>query len=133
MVLSKQRKRAVYLRACAGYQGLGSIGKPDVQERWASRVLILKAYYDNQSSRHDVAFVKLGEPFEHIQPFTYSDTPEQGTDCHIGVVGYPGDKDDNDVRGRAPFMYEEFADTTWDLSQSDSNLLSYPISTYGGK
>lgn len=127
------RKRAICLRIYVGYQGLDSVEKPDVQKRTADRVLVLKAYYDNQSSRHDVAFVKLGEPFENIQPFTYSDTPEQGTDCHIGVVGYPGDKDGNDVRGRAPFMYEEFADTTWNLSQSDSNLLSYSISTYGGK
>ena len=133
MVLSKLRKRAVYLNAYAGYHGLDSIGKPNVQKRRANRVVILKAYFQNQSSLRDVAFVKLREPFENVQPFTYCDTPEQTKASHIGVVGYSGDKDRNDVRDLQPCIYKQFKRISWNLHQSDSNLLSYDFSTYKGK
>ena len=134
VVLSKlQKRRAVYLKAYAGYHGLGSVDdKPGVQQRWANRVVVIKAYYQDQSSIHDVAFVKLREPFDNIQPFTHCNTPERGTGS-LSVVGYPGDKDRYDLRDLGPFMYEQSAHTYWNLHISDSNLLSYAISTNKGK
>ena len=132
VVLSKLKKRALYLNAYAGYHGLGSVCKPNVQKRQANRVVILKAYYQNQSFLHDIAFVRLREPFENVQPFTHCDTPEQGSSS-LGIVGYPADKDCNDARDVGPNMYEEFAHTSWDLHKSSTNLLQYEISTFGGE
>ena len=127
-------ERAVYLNAYAGYHGLGSVGKPDVQKRRGKRVLVLKAYYDDDRSyTHDVAFVKLSEPFENVRPFTHCDTPEQAISSLLGVVGYPADKDRYDVEDLGPFMYEQFAHTSWNLSKSYKNLLQYKISTFAGR
>ena len=125
-------KRAIYLNAYAGYHGLGSVGKHDVQKRRAVRVVVLKAYYDGASSLHDIAFVKLDEPFKDVQPFTCCDTPERGSH-RLGVVGYPADKDYHDAGDVGPFMYEEFAHTRWDLHESYSHLLQYKISTNQGQ
>lgn len=133
-VLESQQNRAVSLKAYAGYHGLGSIGKDHVQTRRGKRVVLSKAYYDDQNHHHrDVALVKLEKPFESIQPFTYCDTPERGNSS-LGVVGYPADKGKNsDESDLGPFMYEEFADTSWNLHETQSHLLQYPISTFGGK
>ena len=133
VVLAWPRHRAVYLNTYAGYHGLESVGKHNVQKRQANRVVVLKAYYDDLSPTHDVAFVKLREPFENVQPFTFCDTPEQATSFPIGVVGYPVDKDSVDVSDRGPFMYEEFARTSWNLRESFSHLLQYQISTFEGR
>ena len=132
VVRPSSRERAVYLNAYAGYHGLDSVGKPDVQKRRASRVLVLKAYYDDDRSyTDDVAFVKLREPFENVQPFTHCDTPEEATDSLLGIVGYPADKD-YDIKDPGPFMYEQFAPTSWNLHKSYKNCLQYQISTFPG-
>lgn len=69
--------------------------------------------------------MKLKEPLKNAQPFLHCDTPEQ-ENSSLGIVGYPGDKDDNgDDRDIGPFMYEEFAKTEWDLHKSDLHLLQY--------
>ena len=127
-------ERAVHLNAYAGYRGLGSVGKPAVQKRRAKRVLVLKAYYDdNRSYTDDVAIVKLREPFENVRPFTHCETPEQETESLLGVVGYPADKDRYDVEDLGPLMYEQFAPTSWNLHKSYKNLLQYQISTFAGR
>ena len=127
-----RNNRAVYLNTYAGYEGLVSVGQGNVQKRQANRVLVLKAYQDNHSSTHDVAIVKLREPFENIQPFTFCETPEEATNFLIGVVGYPVDKNREDVSDLGPFMYEEFASTSWNLHDHSSHLLQYQISTFDG-
>lgn len=130
----KSRRRAVSLNAYAGYHGLSSVGKKDVEKRPGDRVAILEAYHsDDPTHACDVAFVKLKKPFKNSQAFTHCDTPDQGNSS-LGIVGYPGDKDDNgDDRDIGPFMYEEFAKAEWNLHKSDFHLLQYPISTFGGE
>ena len=129
----REHGRAVSLNTYVGYQGLGSVGTKDVQKRRGTRVVILEEYYRHYNRTYDVALVKLEEPFQKVQPFTHCDTPKQGK-AHIGVVGYPGDKGRNGKRGDlGPFMYEEFVETSWALSEPNSYLLQYAISTFGGK
>lgn len=127
-------RRAVSLNTYAGYHGLSTVGEKDVEKRPGDRVAILEAYHcDDPTHTYDVAFVKLKKPFQNAQAFTHCDTPEKGNSS-LGIVGYPGDKDNNgDYRDIGPFMYEEFAETEWNLHKSDLHLLEYPISTYGGK
>lgn len=100
------RGRAVCLKTYAGYRGLRSIGEQIVQTRQGKRIAVPEAYFDNKSDTHDVAFVKLKEPFHNVQPFRYCETPKNGS-CSLGVVGYPADKDTNgDNNDLGPFMYE---------------------------
>ena len=126
-------RRAVYLNTYAGYNGLGSVGKYDVQKRQGKQVVVSRAYYKDQVRACDAALVRLKEPFKNIKPFKYRETPELGY-AFLGVVGYPADKDtDHGPGDLGPYMYEDFAQTSWDLRRSGSRLLQYRISTYGGK
>ncbi|KAL9044417.1 MAG: hypothetical protein Q9214_002442 [Letrouitia sp. 1 TL-2023] len=139
VVLSPEnRGRAVYLNTYAGYRGLDSIGssvgEQIVQKRQGKRIAVPEAYFNNKNDTYDVAFVKLIEPFENVQPFRYRETPEEGSRESIGVVGYPADNDSNDGNnGVGPHMYEQFIETSWNLRESDSYLLQYGISTFHGQ
>ena len=129
----RQRRRAVYFNAYAGYHGLASVEKHSVQKRRGKRIAVSEAYYyDDTRCAHDVALVKLKEPFDNVRPFAHIDTPEHGSSSSLGVVGYPADKDNGDKRDLGPFMYEEFAQTSWDL-RNPLKLLRYSISTFEGK
>ena len=125
----ERRKLARYLNAYAGYHGLGSIGDSDVQKRKGKRVVLPEAYCNNKRRvTCDVAIVKLRKPFDDAKPFEYRETPEQGQNEYLGVVGYPGDKGED-----APYMYKQFKKTSWNLGDAPLHLLQYEISTYGGK
>ena len=54
-------------------------------------------------------------------------TPRTGQREFIGVVGYPGDKDEGE------HMYEHFLCADWDLATANENMLEYAIDTCRGK
>lgn len=60
----------------------------------------------------------------------YKATPRSGHEV-LTIVGYPADKKLDDDAGAE--MYEGSNDVEYDLNKSFKNMLSYRISTYGGK
>ena len=125
--------RAVHINAYIGYNGKASVDSPNVQSRRAKRALTTEGWLQSYSNRiNDVAFVKLEKPFVGVEPFSFDATPSRGEES-LGVVGYPGDKFDNETEEKGPFMYEEYANVKYDLDTSEGHMLQYKVSTFAGK
>jgi V8-like Glu-specific endopeptidase len=113
------------VKAYIGYNGKSSIPDASVQFRQGKRIAAPAEWLKGPSRAYDVSFIMVDSPFKGIKPFKFDDTPAQGN-LNIGVVGYPGDKDNGE------YMFEHYLDTEFDLAKSQ-RMLSYLIDTYGGK
>lgn len=123
-------KRMGNVKCCEVFVGYGLTPKTLVQRRLGTKAVVPCAWYLHEERVHDFAIIKLESPFDDVDPIAYKATPMIGQGLHIGVVGYPADKGDGEERGSE--MYEEWAEVNWDI-QKTNGLLSYCISTYGGK
>jgi V8-like Glu-specific endopeptidase len=131
---SHKMGRLVELKAYIGYDGKDSITDPysSVQFRKGVRVATTSEWLRAKGARaYDVAFVKLDRPFTGVVPIKFVETPRQG-DCQIGVVGYPGDRQDAKTSENGAHMYEMFTNNKWNLEETEANMIEYEIDTYGG-
>lgn len=121
------------MKCYIGYNGRESIKTPRVQSRYGVNVATTAKWLETDQNRsRDVAFIQINRPFEgNLGTFKFEATPLSGENVKLGIVGYPGDKTFGDEAGGR--MYAEFANTSYDLSESPGNLLDYRISTFGGK
>lgn len=121
------------IKAYIGYNGKESIGKPGVQFRYGTKVVLPQAYLAPQRIPYrDCAFIKLNKPFENVTCFKFvPETPKMGKEL-LGIVGYPGDKTSKGGE-QAAFAYQMFVQQNWNLEKDlPSKMLLYQISTYGG-
>ncbi|KAH0536484.1 hypothetical protein FGG08_006637 [Glutinoglossum americanum] len=129
---SHKMGRLTHLKAYIGYDGKGSIGDESVQFRKGKRVVTTSEWLTARGDRaHDVAFIQLQKPFVGITPIKFGDTPESGEPV-LGVVGYPGDKRDEETDESGAKMYQMFLKTPYNLQQSREMMLEYEIDTFGG-
>ncbi|KAL2046424.1 hypothetical protein N7G274_001871 [Stereocaulon virgatum] len=102
--------RAVHINSYIGYHGKVSImTDPNVQTRRAKRIMVTSGWLASKKNRiNDVSFILLNKPFTQVKPFTIDSTPIQGDEM-LGVVGYPGDKNDK-IGGteKGSKMYQQF-------------------------
>ncbi|EEU35629.1 uncharacterized protein NECHADRAFT_86838 [Fusarium vanettenii 77-13-4] len=121
------------MKCYIGYNGRESIKNPWVQSRHGVNVATTAKWLETDQNRsRDVAFIQINRPFEgNLGTFKFEATPLSGENVKLGIVGYPGDKTFSDEAGGR--MYAEFANTSYDLSESPGNLLDYRISTFGGQ
>ncbi|KAL4882404.1 hypothetical protein BJY04DRAFT_187010 [Aspergillus karnatakaensis] len=111
-----------------GYTGKQTVDHPEVEFRHGKRVATTQEWMEKGGRREsDVAFIKLNKPFDEVTPLDFRDTPESDKGV-IGVVGYPGDLEDNGEPGCQ--IYEAFVDAKWDLNRSQ--VLEYQVDAWGG-
>lgn len=121
--------RVSHIKAYVGYKGKSSVGTSDVQCVTGEKVVTHSAWVNGRKRVHDFAIVKLRDKFAGVTPFKYNPTPLTGTKV-LGIVGYPADKSSGNESGAC--MYEQFANVTFDLRDTE-NQLAYTISTYAGQ
>lgn len=123
--------------AYLGYQGVDSIDRPysNVEIAYGKVVATTAGWIRNLGNigrQYDIAWVKLDREFQEIgevsKAIKWSNTPFQGNNSMLGVVGYPGDKELHGEHGAE--MYECWMPTTFDLTKD--NMIQYEIDTSGG-
>lgn len=100
----------------------------NVESRWGSCVVVHWGWYKTFASRHDLAFIRLTEPFEKARPIPWTETPITAKDMQVGAPGFPGDIPEVEP-GR--YMYESDCFITFNLATSDY-MLEYDLDTWGG-
>ncbi|KAF5636031.1 glutamyl endopeptidase [Fusarium sp. NRRL 52700] len=121
------------IKCYIGYNGKQSVGSPQVQARFGSKVVTTEKWIqDSSNRRQDVAFIQLDRPFTgDLRLLSYVNTPEKGNGTYLGVVGYPGDRTLQDEQGAQ--MYEEFARSDYNIGESPRRMVEYSISTFSGQ
>ena len=121
------------VKVYVGYCGKENVTNPIVDFRYGAEVATTIGWLSKKGNRaSDVCFIRLSNGFKGVIPFKFTETPAQGK-MSLGVVGYPGDMSNSVTGERGAFMYEDFQDTSFDLTTSEFHMLHYSISTYGGK
>ncbi|KAK2051651.1 trypsin-like serine protease [Colletotrichum caudatum] len=130
------------IRCYIGYNGRAFIREKYVQSRCATKIVTTAEWLSDKADRartKDVAFIQVDRPFEgNLSLFKYTDdTPVTASHTLLGVVGYPGDKylanEKTSEQENGAEMYEEFRETSYNISKSPRNMIEYKISTYGGQ
>ena len=126
--------KATEIKAYIGYTGKDSIkNKEIVQFRKGIKIATTVGWLSSRDNKvNDVSFILLETPFTDVTPYKYSPTPKTGS-LTIGVVGYPADKKKDDTQESGAEMWEEFKLTNYDLTTSETKMLDYQISTFGGE
>ncbi|KAL3461210.1 hypothetical protein BJX64DRAFT_261505 [Aspergillus heterothallicus] len=123
-------RRAIEVKAYIGYKDKEpiddeNVASEKVQYRHGVKVVTPEGWLKGDRYRqNDVAFIKLNQPFDNIPIFSPRTTPA-AEKPFLGVVGYPGDKSDEDEAGAE---YRKFMERDW-----RSNMMEYRIHTYGGQ
>ncbi|KAJ5646698.1 hypothetical protein N7490_003070 [Penicillium lividum] len=120
-----------------GYNGRDSLRSPDVQSRFAKKIVTTGEWIDSRDNRHrDVAFVQLDKPFTgNLRLISFAPTPMKGREM-IGVVGYPGDyhlEDGDGIDEIGAQMYELFQEIEYDRQENALKMLQYRLSTFRGQ
>ena len=127
--------RLTQVKAYVGYIGRASAEDPtlSVQFQQGNQVATTAEWLRRKGVRaYNLAFIKVQQPFTGIVPINYEDTPRSGLSS-LGVVGYAGDIADQATGENGARMYESFANTSWDLEDSEYSMLEYDIDSSGGK
>jgi hypothetical protein len=112
-----------------GYSGRSNVDNPEVEFRSGQSIATTNEWNEAERVEADLAFIKLDEPFYHVEPIEYKNTPASARKV-IGVVGYPGDiRQDGEPGGR---LQQEFQETRWYIHQSGTQTLEYTIDPNGG-
>ncbi|KAJ0416929.1 trypsin-like cysteine/serine peptidase domain-containing protein [Aspergillus carlsbadensis] len=112
-----------------GYSGRVNVDNPEVEFRSGQSIATTNEWNEAERVEADLAFIKLDEPFYHIEPIEYKNTPDLARKV-IGVVGYPGDiRQDGEPGGR---LQQDFQETRWNIHQSGTQTLEYTIDPNGG-
>lgn len=125
--------RATEVKVYVGYHGKESVHMDSyVQFRRGIKIATSKNWVQSEVNRaDDISFIRVENPFENINPIRWEQTPTKG-DFPLAIVGYPGDKRRRNEEAGAE-MYEESAQTRFDLKTTTSNMLEHQLSTYAGK
>jgi V8-like Glu-specific endopeptidase len=125
--------------AYLGYQGAESIQNSggrhisNVEVAYGKVVGTTIGWIQDLGRQYDIAWVKLDKSFKEIgkngEPIKWTNTPFQGNNSMLGIVGYPGDKELDGEHGAE--MYECWEPTTFNLARS--KMIQYTIDAYGGK
>lgn len=131
-----QPGEVVEVEAYIGYQGRATlrqdIASGQVQYRRGKSVVTTTQYISNYKQRNfNFALIQLDRPFNDVTPIRWRSTPMRADGVKIGVVGYPGDKNDDGEAGAK--MYEMFLPITFDLRKADLGMLEYGIDILGGE
>ena len=86
--------------------------------------------HDAWWKKHDMAAIKLGNPFRNSKCFEWRTTPLQEKDVTIEVVGYPGDLPSTADKGLV--MYKAQQCINIDLKR-DRHQLTYQLDTAQGR
>ena len=128
-----QMGRATEVKAYIGYNGRQSATSRDVQFRYVKRIVTTEGWLKAKDSKpYDVSFMQVNKPFTGITSIRPEETPANGL-LSLGVVGYPGDKQDPITKENGAQMYEMYHLTKFDLSRQSDHMLEYLIDTFGGK
>lgn len=122
--------RLVKAKAYIGYKGYKN--HSNREDRWGTAVATTVKWLEGVGDEpSDLSVIKLSSPFTTVSKFfQWKQTPISKNAAELGIVGYPGDIMNNGERGAR--MYEMFASTTYNLADSDRNMLQYKLDTYGG-
>ncbi|KAL3446735.1 trypsin-like cysteine/serine peptidase domain-containing protein [Aspergillus insuetus] len=112
-----------------GYSGRSKVDNPEVEFRSGQSIATTNEWNEAERVEADLAFIKLDEPFYHVEPIEYKNTPASARKV-IGVVGYPSDiRQDSEPGGR---LQQDFQETRWNIHQSGTQTLEYTIDPNGG-
>ena len=125
-------EKARAFKVWMGYSGKhADRSKTDTVYRHGIAVTAPNEYAALRDGTRDVAFVKVNQAFPNVSHrFDYIGTPTTGNG-NLWIVGYPGDKSSNGEKGA--LMYEHYEQTTWNLNNTEGNVLEYNHVTEGGK
>lgn len=111
--------RLVAVEVFAGYE------TESREIRRGTHAVVHWGWYKSFLPKHDLAFIRLDNPFEHTSEIPYIDTPANGTEKAISVYGYPADL------GDGKRMHYSECEISYDLAQSEW-MLEYDLDTSGG-
>ncbi|KAI0878343.1 trypsin-like cysteine/serine peptidase domain-containing protein [Hypoxylon argillaceum] len=70
--------------------GLGGADNA-IESRRGVCVVVNSNWYNGRSGRNDLAFIRLGSPFNTVEPLQYMQTPVTDNGITASVYGFPGD------------------------------------------
>ncbi|KAH7131509.1 hypothetical protein B0J13DRAFT_562733 [Dactylonectria estremocensis] len=118
-VYDKNYGRLVAVHVVAGYE-------TDSREvRTGTHAVVHWDWYKSFSSSHDLAFIRLNQPFENTRQIPYLDTPSRGIDMPISAYGYPSDLSCGER------MHYSKCKVSYNLTET-AGMLEYDLDTAGG-
>jgi V8-like Glu-specific endopeptidase len=108
-----------------GYHGNEHV---DLESRRGKHIAVHWGWRRNELDKYDLAFIRVGEPFENVEPIPWKVSPVIGNDILIEVVGYPRDVPDGE---EGQYMYVSKGYTSYNL-ESSNFMLEYTLDTKRG-
>jgi hypothetical protein len=95
------------------------------QTRVGTHVAAHWNWYRSFSQEHDVAYIRLEQPFDKTSPMSFMSTPTEGKETDITVTGYPKSLDNN--------MYFSECKASWRFKERKPKCIEYALDTDEGE